>query len=154
MVIDISKIKKLIQLIEETSIAEIELKEGEESVRLSRQGSFTSVPPQAPAPTPSYIPTPISAAPTLTNESNDKSSLPAGHVVCSPMVGTMYDSPSPDAEPFVRVGQDVKVGDTLCIIEAMKMFNEIEADKSGKIIAVQVSNGDPVEFDQPLFVIE
>jgi acetyl-CoA carboxylase biotin carboxyl carrier protein len=152
---DIRKIKKLIELIEETGITEIEIKEGEESVRLSRQGQME------PSPTQTYITMPTSApksaavptTPVMPNP-EPQSDLPKGHKVRSPMVGTWYASPSPDAPAFVTVGQMINVGDPLGIIEAMKMFNEIEADKSGKIVAILVANGDPIEFDQPLFIIE
>lgn len=151
---DIRKIRKLIELLEETGITEIEIKEGEESVRLSRYGNpdahyahrTAAPPPQATVSAIHY--------PPLQAQEPATASLPEGHKVRSPMVGTMYTSPSPEAPAFVSVGQSVKVGDKLCIIEAMKMFNEIEADKSGKIVAILVSNGEPVEYDQPLFIIE
>jgi len=155
---DIRKIKKLIDLIDETGIAEIEIKEGEESVRLSRYPntapvSYSAAPlPPAPLPATNAI-----SEPQAVDKSPEKlSSTPApqGHQVRSPMVGTMYTSSSPDAPTFVTVGQKVSVGDTLCIIEAMKMFNEIEADKAGTITAVLVDNAQPVEYDQPLFIIE
>lgn len=149
---DIRKIKKLIELLEETGISEIEIKEGEESVRLSRHHYaaepaatryISSAPPVQSEPEP----------PSLTqNKPAEKPS--SGHQIHSPMVGTMYTSPSPDAPPFVAIGQSVKIGDTLCIIEAMKMFNEIEADRAGVITAVLVENGEPVEYNQPLFTIE
>ena len=156
---DIRKIKKLIELLDETGISEIEIKEGEESVRLSRHGSM-EMPQQV-----RYVQAPPAAASApathaaVPNEPAIMDHKPAaagkpGHRVRSPMVGTMYTSPSPDAPLFVTIGQNVKVGDTLCIVEAMKMFNEIEADKAGKIIDILVANGDPVEYDQPLFVIE
>lgn len=153
---DIRKIRKLIELLEETGISEIEIKEGEESVRLSRHSHGHAMPE------PRYMPMPqpvaaAQAAPAVAapeSKANPATQEPAGHKVRSPMVGTMYTAPSPDAAAFVSIGQSVKVGDTLCIIEAMKMFNEIEADKAGVISAILVSNGDPVEFDQPLFVIE
>ncbi|MFC3909213.1 acetyl-CoA carboxylase biotin carboxyl carrier protein [Legionella dresdenensis] len=154
---DIRKIKKLIELLDETGISEIEIKEGEESVRLSRythhaepmQHAVRYAAPPAPM-APAAAPAP-SLAPATDNK---KEELVAGHKVRSPMVGTMYTSPSPDSAPFVTIGQSVKAGDTLCIIEAMKMFNEIEADRAGKIAAILVANGDPVEYDQALFVIE
>ena len=150
---DIRKIKKLIELLEETGISEIEIKEGEESLRLSRH----SYPAEAPQPR--YITTPQTVAQhTVTASANVPSSPPldttSGHKVRSPMVGTMYISPTPDAAPFVTIGQSVKVGETLCIIEAMKMFNEIEADRAGIVTAILIANGDPVEYDQPLFIIE
>jgi acetyl-CoA carboxylase biotin carboxyl carrier protein len=148
---DIRKVKKLIELLEESGIAEIEIKEGEESVRISRAPSGTpqvimqpGFAPAAPAPAPA--PT---AAPAAEAEA-----LPPGHVVTSPMVGTFYRAPSPGAKPFVDVGQRVSVGDTLCIIEAMKMLNQIEADRAGVVTAILAENGNPVEFGQPLFVID
>ena len=150
---DIRKIKKLIELLEESGIAEIEIKEGEESVRISRQSSTPtiSIPAPAPiaaAPVAAMAPTPA-AAPIA-----DQPASHSGHEVRSPMVGTFYSAASPTSDPFVTVGQQVKAGDTLCIIEAMKMMNQIEADKSGKISAILVDNGSPVEFDQVLFIIE
>ena len=148
---DIRKIKKLIELLEETGIAEIEIKEGEESLRLSRYNHGME------APNLKYISTPQIASPlpvAIVPDNAPAEITTAGHKVRSPMVGTMYTSPSPEAPPFVKVGQAVKAGDTLCIIEAMKMFNEIEADRSGTLTAVLVANGDPVEYDQPLFTIE
>ncbi|MGQ3892203.1 acetyl-CoA carboxylase biotin carboxyl carrier protein [Legionella sp. CNM-4043-24] len=159
---DIRKIKKLIELLEETGISEIEIKEGEESVRLSRHSYPAETPqpirylPQAAAqPIPAPVAAPQAPAVTAPVESAQKGeSVPAGHKIRSPMVGTLYTSPSPEAPVFVSVGQMVKAGDTLCIIEAMKMFNEIEADKAGKVVAILVNNGDPVEYDQTLFIIE
>lgn len=163
---DIRKIRKLIELLEETGIAEIEIKEGEESVRLSRQVHNVSSPAAPIQTTIQSIPAPppIIAAdtPAVTPHANTTGSdAPAateatiqGHRIQSPMVGTMYLAPSPDAKNFVNVGQSVKSGDTLCIIEAMKMFNEIEADRNGVIKEILVNNGDPVEFDQALFIIE
>ena len=149
---DIRKIKKLIELLNETGIAEIEIKEGEESLRLSRFSTAESHHiTHTPSPT-INIPAPtIYTTPTEVIKSSEKIN---GHQVRSPMVGTMYTSPSPDAAPFVTVGKNVKVGDILCIIEAMKMFNEIEADRAGTITAILAENGDPIEYDQPLFVIE
>ncbi|KTD17374.1 acetyl-CoA carboxylase biotin carboxyl carrier protein [Legionella jordanis] len=155
---DIRKIKKLIELLEETGISEIEIKEGEESVRLSRhnytgleQAAQVRYVPQAPAMAPQAAPV---APPAAANESKGAAPVSKGHKIRSPMVGTMYTSPSPDAAPFVTVGQAVKAGDTLCIVEAMKMFNEIEADRAGRIAEILVANGEPVEYDQPLFIIE
>lgn len=150
---DIRKIKKLIDLIDETGIAEIEIKEGEESVRISRQPPM-HVMAQAPVPSPAIqIPTaPVAATPAPTPV--PKAAAANGHKVKSPMVGTLYTASSPENPPFVTLGQSVSVGDTLCIIEAMKMFNEIEADKAGKIVEILVGNGEPVEYDQPLFIIE
>jgi acetyl-CoA carboxylase biotin carboxyl carrier protein len=150
---DIRKIKKLIELIESSDIAEIEIHEGEESVRLSRVSSVqqTTVVQAAPAATPPVADAP--PAPSVAQEGEPEETLPEGHVVTSPMVGTFYRAPSPGAKPFVDVGQKVEAGDTLCIIEAMKMLNQIEADKSGVIAAILVENGQPVEYGQPLFVI-
>jgi acetyl-CoA carboxylase biotin carboxyl carrier protein len=144
---DIRKIKKLIELLEESGIAELEIKEGEESVRISRQPIGYAQPMAAPVP----MAAPLQAAPTA-------AAAPApvefGHQVKSPMVGTFYNKASPTSAPFVTQGQQVSAGDTLCIIEAMKMMNQIEADKSGKISAILVEDGSPIEFDQVLFVIE
>jgi acetyl-CoA carboxylase biotin carboxyl carrier protein len=150
---DIRKVKKLIELLEESGIAEIEIHEGEESVRISR-ASQTAAPvyaPQAPvAAAPAAAPSPAAEAPAA----EEANAIPEGHAVNSPMVGTFYRSASPGTPPFTEVGKTVSVGDTLCIIEAMKMFNQIEADKSGTIKAILVENGQPVEYGQPLFVIE
>ena len=149
---DIRKIKKLIELLEESGIAEIEIKEGEESVRISRQSSTPAIGIPAPAP---IAAAPVAAmAPPAAAPAADQPAPHSGHEVRSPMVGTFYGAASPTSDPFVAVGQQVKAGDTLCIIEAMKMMNQIEADKSGKISAILVDNGSPVEFDQVLFVIE
>ncbi len=154
---DIRKIKKLIELLTETGISEIEVKEGEESLRLTRH----TTPSQtqtitehviAPVAVPKAAPTPAAGA-TAEAPAGD-SAIPSGHKIHSPMVGTYYASSSPDAPPFVTVGQNVAVGDTLCIVEAMKMFNEIEADKAGVVKAIFAANGDPVEYDQLLFIIE
>ena len=151
---DIRKVKKLIELLEESGVAEIEIKEGEESVRISRSGPNTPMMMQAPAmPQPAPQPAPAPAATATASEESRGETLPEGHVVKSPMVGTYYQAPSPGASPFVEVGQQVNVGDTLCIIEAMKLLNQIEADKSGTIKAILVENGQPVEYDEPLFVI-
>lgn len=146
---DIRKVKKLIELLEESGVAEIEIKEGEESVRISRTGAHA---PMMMAPAPVAAPV---AAPAPVVEATEKPSEEiSGHVVRAPMVGTFYRSPSPGAKSFVEEGQTVKAGDTLCIIEAMKLLNQIEADKAGTIKAVLVENGQPVEYNQPLFVIE
>ena len=153
---DIRKVKKLIELLEESQVAEIEIHEGEESVRISRQSqhavpaaSYIQAPPAsmpaAPAPAVATPPEPVAAV--------EEAGTPEGHHVTSPMVGTFYEAPSPGAKAFVEVGQQVNVGDTLCIIEAMKMLNQIEADKAGVIKARLVDNGQPVEFGQALFVI-
>lgn len=156
---DLRKIKKLIELLEESTLTEIEITEGEESVRLSCQPTQTapvqmSV-PQAPAPVPAETSSSAPAAPASGADIEPApSDLPEGEVVRSPMVGTFYDSPNPDAEPFFKVGQAVQKGDVLCLVEAMKMFNQIEAEFSGTVVAILPQNGDPVEFDEPLFVIE
>lgn len=150
---DIRKVKKLIELLEESGIAEIEIKEGEESVRISRQptGAVAShfpvyAPPPAPAAMVAAAPAAESAAAT-TGKSTD-------YTVQAPMVGTFYSAPAPGAKPFVQIGDEVKVGQVLCIIEAMKMMNQIECDRAGKITSVLVQNGDPVEFGQALFSIQ
>jgi acetyl-CoA carboxylase biotin carboxyl carrier protein len=150
---DLRKIKKLIDLLEESNLAELEIKEGEEVVRLSRvpKGGVTVAAAPAPAVhTPAPAAAPVAAAPIAAEPA---SGLPAGHVVKAPMVGTFYASASPGAAAFVKVGQQVKAGETLGIIEAMKMFNQIEADVAGTVQAILVDNGQPVEFDQPMFVI-
>jgi acetyl-CoA carboxylase biotin carboxyl carrier protein len=156
---DIRKVKKLIELLEESGISEIEIKEGEEAVRISRappagmmpQYFSAPMPMQAaPAPAPAAAaapPSPTPGAPTARRK-DDKNIVP------SPMVGTFYAAGSPTAPPFVQLGDDVKVGQVLCIIEAMKMMNQIESDRAGKVTAIMAKNGDPVEFGQPLFVVE
>ncbi len=146
---DIRKVKKLIELLEESDINEIEIKEGEESVRISRASSVVAAPVMqaAPAPVAAPVAAPAAAAPVAAAPVID------GHAVTSPMVGTFYGAPSPGAAPFVQVGQSVKEGDVICIVEAMKMMNQIEADKSGTITAVLVEDGDAVEFDQVLVTI-
>jgi len=146
---DIRKIKKLIELLEDSGLSELEIHEGEESVRLSRAAPG---PPPAPAAAPP-APAPAPAAGSAPESEGGGEQMPEGHVVRSPMVGTFYASPSPDADPYVAVGQRVESGDTLCIIEAMKMFNHIESDVSGKVVKVMAESGQPVEYDQPLFVI-
>jgi len=152
---DIRKIKKLIELLDESGVAEIEIHEGEESVRISRQSSSVAAPVAAPVVAAAPAPAAAPAAPAAPAASEEKGSdIPSGHVVNSPMVGTFYRAPSPGAKEFVDVGQSVSEGDTLCIIEAMKMLNQIEADKSGTVKAILVENAQPVEFGQPLFVIE
>lgn len=153
---DIRKIKKLIELVEESGIAELEIAEGEESVRISRSGTPAPAAPvqyAAPAPAPA-APAPAPAPAEAPAAAPAAPAEPAGHKVLSPMVGTFYRSPSPDAKSFVEIGQTVNAGDTLCIVEAMKMMNQIEADKSGVVTAILVEDGQPVEFDQPLVVIE
>ena len=149
---DIRKVKKLIELLEESQVAEIEIHEGEESVRISRMPA--ALPAQAvvqAAPAVAMAASVAAAAPQETTASEP--ATPEGHAVTSPMVGTFYEAASPGAKPFVSVGQQVNVGDTLCIVEAMKMLNQIEADKAGTIAARLVENGQPVEFGQSLFVI-
>lgn len=142
---DIRKIKKLIEIIEESDIAELEIKEGEESIRISRYSA-------APAPAAvAYAPAPAAVTAQAATPAEEKIS---GHVVKSPMVGTFYRSASPGTKVFAEVGQSVQVGDTLCIIEAMKILNQIESDKSGTITKVLVENAEPVEYGQPLFIIE
>lgn len=149
---DIRKIRKLIELIVETGIDEIEIKEGEESVRVSRHSSS----PRTVAASQAIEVPPAPATSSVANEPSAEAKAPAveGHIVRSPMVGTMYLASSPDAEPFVKIGQRVNVGDTLCIVEAMKMFNEIESDKAGIVKEILVDNAQAVEFDQALVVIE
>ena len=161
---DIRKIKKLIELLEDSSLSEIEIVEGEESVRLSRGGGAGGgagggygpqpIPPEVQAaawsaPDPA-APAPAASPPPAEPE---EEAVPEGELVRAPMVGTFYASPSPEAEAFVSLGQQVSEGETMCIIEAMKMFNQIEAETSGTVVAILVENGQPVEFDQPLFVI-
>ena len=150
---DIRKIKKLIELVEESGIAELEITEGEESVRISRGMVATQVAPIAYA-APQVAAAPVAAAPGAAPSSAPAAAELSGHVLRSPMVGAFYRSSGPDSAPFVEVGQQVKVGDPLCIVEAMKMMNQIQSDKSGVIKSILVENGDTVEFDQPLFVIE
>jgi acetyl-CoA carboxylase biotin carboxyl carrier protein len=149
---DIRKVKKLIELLEESNIGEIEIKEGEDSVRISRQGNQR--------PTMTYAaPPPVAAAasaPTAPETQAAESAVAApnsDNAVLSPMVGTFYRSPSPEAPSFVEVGQTIRVGDVLCIVEAMKMMNQIEADRAGTVTAIHVENGEAVEFDQPLISI-
>ena len=157
---DIRKVKKLIELLEESNIDEIEIKEGEESVRISRNGAQTAAaghyaatqfaPQYAPPPPPAPVAQAAASAPAAEPAADPVAS---GHMVRSPMVGTFYRSPSPTSPVFIEVGHTVKVGDIICIVEAMKMMNQIEADKAGTIAAILVENGEPVEFDQPLFAI-
>jgi len=149
---DIRKIKKLIELLEESDIGELEIKEGEESVRISRNGNFMPAPQYATAPAaaPVVAATPA-AAPAAAAE--EKKEALSGHIIKSPMVGTYYSAPSPGSPAFVQVGQHVKPGDVICIVEAMKMMNQIEADKAGVVEAILVEDGEPLEFDQPLITI-
>ena len=151
---DIRKIKKLIELVEESGIAELEITEGEESVRIHRGPSGVQAPMNYNYAAPAQAA--VAPAPQQASEPAQPSepAAPEGHIVKSPMVGTFYRASSPTAKPFVEVGQRVKVGDTLCIVEAMKMMNQIESDKEGVIKAILVENQDPVEFDQPMFIIE
>ena len=154
---DIRKIKKLIELVEESGITELEVQEEEGTVRISRAApavapaavQYAAAPIVAPTPTaaPAQAPAAATSAPAASDELS-------GHLVRSPMVGTFYRSPSPEAKAFVEVGQSVKVGDALCIVEAMKMMNRIEADKAGVVKAILINDGDAVEFDEPLIVIE
>ena len=153
---DIRKVKKLIELLEESGIDEIEISEGEESIRISRSSKIApSVVAAAPAAI-AAAPAPVAPAAAPVSEAAPAAAPAAeqGHSVKSPMVGSFYRSPSPTSAPFVEVGQTVKAGDTVCIVEAMKMMNQIEADKSGVVKAILVENGEPVEFDQPLVIIE
>jgi len=151
---DIRKVKKLIEMLEESSLAEIEINEGEESIRISRASSVTPA-MMAPAPM-MQAPVAPAAAPAVTETAvaSAESATPSGHPVKSPMVGTFYRASSPGAKPFVEVGSQVNVGDTLCIIEAMKMLNEIESDKAGVVKAILKENAQPVEYGEPLVIIE
>lgn len=165
MPMDIRKIKKLIELLESSAVAEIEIKEGEDSVRISRhpQGGASVMMPSQPlwaapaaygfAPAAPVMPVPASPAPPAPAPIPDAEAIP-GHVLRSPMVGTFYRSAAPGGKPFVEIGQPVNVGDPVCIIEAMKMFNQIEADRAGTVTRILAENGQPVEYDQPLLVIE
>jgi acetyl-CoA carboxylase biotin carboxyl carrier protein len=150
---DMRKIRKLIELIQETGVAEIEIREGEESVRISRVVNQPMQTMQAPMI--HYAqPAPIAETPIPTATPTEQPIAMNTHSVKAPMVGTVYLAPSPGAKPFIEVGQTIKIGDTLCLIEAMKMFNQIESDKAGTITAILVESGSPVEFNQPMVVIE
>jgi acetyl-CoA carboxylase biotin carboxyl carrier protein len=167
---DIRKIKKLIELLEESGIAEIEIKEGEEAVRISRMPAGGTVvqpfPPQAwfgpgqpgweaaRAAAPMPLPAPSASPGAAASGESAAKPKPNEHVITAPMVGTFYACPSPGAKAFVEIGDEVKIGQVLCIIEAMKMMNQIEADRAGRITSIMARNGDPVEFGQPLFVVE
>ena len=155
--VDLRKIKKLIDLLDESNLAEMEIKEGEETIRLSRMPKGMTFAAPAAAPPVTHVHVEQRPQAPASREGDDHGGggkeLPDGHVIRSPMVGTYYASANPDSPPFVKVGQQVKAGDVLAIIEAMKMFNHIEADVSGTIAAVLASTGQPVEFDEPLFVI-
>ncbi|MFT7286467.1 MAG: acetyl-CoA carboxylase biotin carboxyl carrier protein [Halieaceae bacterium] len=154
---DIRKVKKLIELLEESGIGEIEIKEGEESVRISRSVGAVPGPPVYAPPPVAYAPAPAAApaapAAPAAADAGSGSVASSGNILKSPMVGTLYLSPTPSSPSFVEAGKTVKVGDVLCIIEAMKMMNQIEADVAGTVEAVLIKNGEPVEFDQPLFSI-
>ena len=153
---DIRKIKKLIEMLETSGIAELEITEGEESVRISRYGQTPPM-PTMPYPPQAYnitAPAPAAAAAPAAEAAPAGKTAPDGKIIRSPMVGTFYNAPAPDADPFVKLGDDIKAGDTVCIIEAMKMFNRIEADFGGKIVEILVENGQPVEYDEPLFVVK
>src|SRR5579872_5149612 len=152
---DMRKIRKLIELIQSTGVAEIEIREGEESVRITRE--IHKMAPMVMAAPQAAMPSPVAASPveaTHKPETTKADALSDKHTVKAPMVGTVYLSPTPGSKPFVEIGQTVKVGDVICLIEAMKMFNQIEADKAGTITARLIDNGTPVEFNQPLFIIE
>jgi len=151
---DIRKVKKLIELLEESGVAEIEIKEGEESVRISRATAPMAAAPTHYAAPPVAAPQPKAPAPETIAAPAAAQNEISGHQVKSPMVGTFYRASSPGSKEFVQVGDQVKVGDTLCIVEAMKMMNQIEADAAGTIKAILIEDGEPVEFDEPLFVIE
>ena len=155
---DIRKVKKLIELLEESGIAEIEISEGDDAVRISRypQGAVTAAPvamQMSASPPPADLPA-AAAEPAAATAAVAPPAPAAGHEVTAPMVGTFYASPTPGARPFVEIGSQVEVGDTLCIIEAMKMMNQIEAEVSGRIVSIQAENGEPVEYGQALFIIE
>ena len=152
---DLRKIKKLMELLEESGIAEIEVKEGEESIKLSRNITSSAAPLQQMVQQPMMAPQQqaTQAASQVENKKDDSSNQNR-NTVNSPMVGTFYASASPESKPFVIVGQSVKKGDTLCILEAMKMMNQVQAESDGKILEILIDNAEPVEFDQPLFVVE
>ena len=150
---DIRKVKKLIELLEESGIAELEINEGEESVRISRYSSMPAPPQVSYAPAPA-APAPAPVAATPAGEPAEEEEMPSGHVVVSPMVGTFYSAPSPGSKPFVNVGDSVSEGDTVCIVEARKILNQIEADASGIVKAILVDNAQPVEYGQPLMIID
>jgi acetyl-CoA carboxylase biotin carboxyl carrier protein len=150
---DIRKVKKLIELLEESGISELEISEGEESVRISRHpraGMQVAAPQAAPI----VLPAPAAPPATAATSAGERAPRNDEHTVTSPMVGTYYASASPGAKPFVEIGSEIKVGQILCIIEAMKMMNQIESDKEGRVTAMLAKNGEPVEFGQPLFIIE
>jgi acetyl-CoA carboxylase biotin carboxyl carrier protein len=152
---DIRKVKKLIELLEESGISEIEITEGEDAVRISRYPTAATHPPMPAAPSP-HVTAVTTGAPAAQEEAQEPAppDIPDGQTVTAPMVGTFYASPAPGAKPFVQMGSEVQVGDTLCIIEAMKMMNQIESDTAGRVVSILAENGEPVEFGQPLFIIE
>ncbi len=158
LIMDIRKIKKLIELVEESGITELEVSEEDGSVRISRNITSPVIPTQQFVSPATMIETQVSTAVPTTQvnhiETKPAEAIISGYTITSPMVGTFYRSPSPDAQPFVEVGKNVKVGDALCIVEAMKMMNKIESDKAGVVKAILVDDGDAVEFDQPLIIIE
>jgi len=147
---DIRKIKKLIELLESSGLAEIDIKEGDDAIRISRSSSVVETVVAASA----AVPVAATIVEDAEDAEDDKAGIPEGHAVTSPMVGSFYASPSPESKNFVEIGSKVKVGDTLCIIEAMKIFNEIETDKAGTVIAILKEPGDPTEFGEPLFIID
>ena len=154
---DIRKVKKLMEMLEESSLSEMEIVEGEESIRLSKSSSATSQISNVANTTPLSVSSPEVqqiAIPKSENEVEEVAKIISGHEIKSPMVGTFYEAPSPGSKPFVSIGDNIKAGDTLCIIEAMKMLNQIESDKSGVVKAILTENGQPVEYNQVLFVIE
>jgi acetyl-CoA carboxylase biotin carboxyl carrier protein len=155
---DIRKVKKLIELLEESNISEIEIQEGEESVRISRHPNGVQTQPMPMhqgwgMPSAPQMPQHAPGAPTAEPSEAPAPAQPTGHAVTSPMVGTFYRAPAPGSKPFIEVGQSVKKGETVCIVEAMKMMNQIEADQDGVIEAILVEDGEPVEFDQPMLII-
>lgn len=151
---DIRKIKKLIEMLEASGIAELEITEGEESVRISRYGQTPPMPAMPYPPQAYNLASPPAASAPAAEAAPASKPAPDGKIIRSPMVGTFYNAPAPDADPFVKLGDDIKAGDTVCIIEAMKMFNRIETDFGGKIVEILVENGQPVEYDEPLFVVK
>jgi acetyl-CoA carboxylase biotin carboxyl carrier protein len=156
---DIRKIKKLIELLEESGIAEIEIKEGEEALRISRMPTGAAAAHLAPMQMPMAMPavpmsSPMAAATAQAAPAPVAKAKANEHVITAPMVGTFYGAPSPGAKAFIEIGDEIKVGQVLCIIEAMKMMNQIESDKAGRVTSIMARNGDPVEFGQPLFVVE
>jgi acetyl-CoA carboxylase biotin carboxyl carrier protein len=151
---DLRKLKKLIDLVEESGISELELTEGEESVRISRQGQVVQQPQQYTAPQQPTLALQNQAPTPTTSANTEEEAQEIEHALTSPMVGTFYRSSSPEADPYVEVGSSIKKGDTLCIIEAMKLLNEIEADRDGIVKKIMVENAQPVEFGEPLFIIE